>query len=307
MLFRTPSLLVKLVVRSFLVWIVLSTIIPQAVLKYTEKQIQSNKYEKLTYPYNLIVSPTPLPIQNSTVYFVIGHPDDEVMFFSLSLIELAKKKHNNQVKILCFSKGDSVDVSMGHIRTQELIESARILGVDKENVVVLDKYLDGMNVTWDSDEIRKSLVELIDQKKPAVLVTFDESGVSNHPNHISLYHGTKLYFKTHRHEAGRLYVLKSLNMLEKYSFTFLTNLELFVDHISKLVIRRLLKIDINISFFSNKNYTEKSSIKFYSDLNMLSVSYAAMAYGHFSQMVWFRYGWLILSRYLTFNHLIEIS
>lgn len=307
MILKIPSLIVKLVVRSFLIWIVLSTIIPQAVLKYTEKQIQSNKFERLTYPYNLIVSPTPLPIQNSTVYFVIGHPDDEVMFFSLSLIELAKKKHNNRVKIICFSKGDAVDASMGAIRTQELVESARILGVDKENVVVLDKYEDGMNVTWGSDEISKSLVEVVDQKKPAVLVTFDENGVSNHPNHISLYHGTKRYFKTHGKDSDRLYVLKSLNMLEKYSFTLLTNLELFVDHFSKLVIRKLLKIDINISFFNNKNYNENSSIKFYSDLNMLSVSYAAMAYGHFSQMVWFRYGWLILSRYLTFNHLIEIS
>ena len=46
-------------------------------------------------------------------------------------------------------------------------------------------------------------------------------------------------------------------------------------------------------------------VRLYSELNMLRLSYAAMAYGHFSQMVWFRYAWLLLSRYLTYNHLIE--
>ncbi|KAG7662012.1 GPI12 [[Candida] subhashii] len=275
-------------------------------MKYTSTQVQTNKFKMSTYPYNSITSPTPLPIQNSTVYFIIGHPDDEVMFFSPSVVEVAKTKYHNDVKIICFSQGDSVDVSMGAIRSNELYHSARILGIDKENVSILNGFKDGMNETWPVAQIKQVLQEQVTSDKPIVLITFDENGVSNHPNHISLYHGTKSYFNSIKKNGNstRLLILKSLNFWEKYSFTFLTNVELFVAHLSDLLISNIIHININVSFFNQA--PSMSSIKIYSDLNMLSVSYAAMAYGHFSQMVWFRYGWLLFSRYLTFNHLIEI-
>lgn len=317
MVLKIPVWIVKTISLSFVIWILLSTVLPQMIMKRSSIQIQTNQFKKASYPYSSITSPTPLPIQNSTVYFIIGHPDDEVMFFSPSLLEISKPKNNNKVKLICFSSGDSVDESIGRIRSQELFHSAKILGISKEDVTVLD-FKDGMNETWDSNDIKSALGDIIglSHSGPVALVTFDENGVSNHPNHISLYHGT-LNFSEHTTRArskiypvslvtlastNKLYVLKSLNFWEKYSFTFLTNLELFVDQLSKLIFSNLL-VNVNISFFSqNLN----PSIKFYSDLNMLSVSYAAMSYGHFSQMVWFRYGWLILSRYLTFNQLNEI-
>ncbi|KAK6465807.1 N-acetylglucosaminyl phosphatidylinositol de-N-acetylase [Scheffersomyces coipomensis] len=316
MLLRLPF---QIVIWSFVTWIILSTVIPQALSKYTNIEIQTNKYTRSDYPYNSITSPVPLPIQNSSVYFIIGHPDDEVMFFSPSLIEISKVKYNNNVKLICFSNGDSVDESMGKIRSHELVESARILGVPQDNVIVLqDDFKDGINIEWDSDLIKQALYENVDfnnNTQPKVFITFDENGVSNHPNHISLYYGTINFFNSYYSNKDKsslpikhkLFVLKSLNFWEKYSFTLLNNVELFVDHLSKLLINNILKINVNInvSFFNKKELTS-SSIKFYSDLNMLSVSYAAMAYGHFSQMVWFRYGWLILSRYLTYNHLIQL-
>lgn len=246
------------------------------------------------------------------MFFVIGHPDDEVMFFSPSLVEITKRKHDNEVKIICFSRGDAVDESFGDIRAHELRSSARIIGVKDENVIVLDKFKDGMDEHWSAQDIASSLAkEVTHASKPLVLITFDDKGVSNHPNHISLFHGTKefvaKYLKPKRDFNFKFYVLKSLNFWEKYSFTLLTNVELFVDLLSKFVFSNILKININISFFNAYSDKQLPSIKFYSDLNMLSVSYAAMAYGHFSQMVWFRYGWLIFSRYLTFNHLIQVN
>lgn len=305
MLVRIWTFLFRIFSLSFLLWIVLSTVVPQIVGKYTNQNLSD-----LNRPYSSITSPSPLPIHDSNVYFVIGHPDDEVMFFSPSLIELNKKKYNNNVKLICFSNGDAAHESMGKIRTEELYQSGRILGLEKENVIVLNKFKDGMDEKWDTDDIKKTLEEIVgkNQKGPLTLITFDESGVSKHPNHISLYYGTKKFFQTHYTKKNvnyKFYVLKTLNFWEKYSFNVLTNVELFVDHLSKLLISNILKIKVNISFFSNS--TDCQSIKIYSDLNMLSVSYAAMSYGHFSQMVWFRYGWLILSRYLTFNHLTEIN
>ncbi|OBA22761.1 LmbE-like protein [Metschnikowia bicuspidata var. bicuspidata NRRL YB-4993] len=308
MLFLVPKFLVRLFLGSFALWIILSTAIPQLLLKFLEPQIRDLHFTQTAYPYNSLTTPAPPPIRNSTVVFVIGHPDDEVMFFSPSLVELAKPKHHNRIKLLCFSRGDAVDVSFGGIRAQELRSSARIIGVEPHDVVVLDEFQDGMDVQWKAADVAETLRQQIGRAaETTVVITFDEQGVSSHPNHISLYHGCKEYFQTHvePHAAARLYVLKSLNFWEKYSFTALTNVELLVDLVLKFFLNTL-KININVSFFSAYSGRSLSSIKFYSDLNMLSLSYAAMAYGHYSQMVWFRYGWLMFSRYLTFNHLIQL-
>lgn len=287
--------ILRIIPISFVIWIVLSTIIPQTITKYHNNQIKSNSYTSSYFPYDSISNNT---ITDREIYFVIGHPDDEVMFFSPTILELSKPIYNNDIHMICFSKGDAEDKSMGAIRHQELMRSAQILGIDSSKVKVLD-FTDGMDEEWPIFNINKSLKTVITEPK-AVLITFDEQGVSNHPNHISLYHGVRHFAKENK---NIMFKLKSLNFLEKYSSTLLTNIELFVNHFSKLIISQMLNININVSFFDPR----EQSFKFYSDLNMLSVSYSAMAYGHFSQMVWFRYGWLILSRYLTFNNIIKVT
>lgn len=301
--------LAKLIFFSFAIWILLSTAIPQVSMKFHDPEIQTSRFLKPNYPYNSITSPASLPIRNSSVYFVIGHPDDEVMFFSPSLVEITKPKHGNHVHLVCFSRGDAVHESFGNIRSQELVNSARIIGIPEQDVIILDKYKDGMDVEWSAKDISASLAQIIKKdSQNTTVITFDEHGVSNHANHISLYYGTREYFRTHvgSNDKFRLYVLKTLNFWEKYSFTVLTNVELFFDLLSKFVFSNLLKINVNVSFFNHFHSSHLPQVKVYSDLNMLSLSYAAMAYGHYSQMVWFRYGWIFFSRYLTFNHLVQI-
>ena len=295
----------RFLLATFLTWVILTTSIPQVFINYTNTQVKSNRFLSDQYPQNSIIFPKSISsITESIVYYVIGHPDDEVMFFSPTILELSKPKYNNTVKLLCFSKGDAVDPSIGPIRVKELYKSASILGLNQEDVTVLS-YKDGMNESWPIEDIHESLKQYINlkSKNRKVLITFDEFGVSNHPNHISLYHGANAFCKNSPKGNIKFYKLKSLGFMEKYSFTFLTNIELFVDYISKL-IQRFVPVNITVSFFEPKN--SSTSIKIYSDLNMLACSYAAMGYGHFSQMVWFRYGWLMFSRYLTYNHLIEV-
>lgn len=288
---------------SFLTWVLLSTIIPIVIQK-----VNLNAHEDVVGPS--LTSPSYFPIRNSLVYFIIGHPDDEVMFFSPTLLEVSKAKYNNEVNIVCFSNGDAANESMGPIRTNELLHSGQILGVPRENITVLTTFKDGMNISWNTRDIASVLNRKIDAKsaRKTVLITFDEAGVSNHPNHISLHFGVKRFFKN-LHKSQRKYLkcynLKSLMFGEKYTFNLLTNMELFVNYLSKLMINSILKINVNISFFNPPKTSE--SIKIYSNLNMLSVSYAAMSYGHYTQMTWFRYGWLFLSRYMTFNQLVETS
>ncbi|KAI5957971.1 hypothetical protein KGF57_002779 [Candida theae] len=268
--------------------------------------VKTNRFINNQYPQNSITFPKPISsIRESTVYYAIGHPDDEVMFFSPTILELSKPKYNNTIKLICFSRGDAVGESMGPIRVKELYKSAGILGIDHNDVTVLN-YKDGMNESWPVEDIQESLKSIINFKSKdhaQVIITFDEFGVSHHPNHIALYHGAKAFIKNSLKNNVKLYKLKSLGFLEKYSFTFLTNIELFVDYVSTL-IQKFVPVNITISFFEPKN--SSTSIQIYSDLNMLACSYAAMGYGHYSQMVWFRYGWLMLSRYLTYNQLIEV-
>ncbi|CAX45281.1 N-acetylglucosaminyl-phosphatidylinositol de-N-acetylase, putative [Candida dubliniensis CD36] len=342
MIFKLPLILLKLYIISFIIWIFQTTILPQTLTKLTNVSIKTQNFHH-HYPYTSIVT-TPKnsnsinTITNSNITYIIAHPDDEVMFFAPSIIELKKAKYNNQINLICFSKGNYIK-SMDEIRQSELIQSSRILGIDQ--VSIFD-YQDGMNETWQLNDIVQSLHENLsppinnnNNQKQSVLITFDDQGVSNHPNHISLFHGTKKYIQDLRKSENKnktriktitnqndidssistkFYVLKSLNFFEKYSFTLLGNIEILFNYIS-LLIKKFINININVSFFSNQikskldtnnlQLQNLNDIRFYSDLNMLSLSYAAMAYGHFSQMVWFRYAWLLLSRYLTYNHLIE--
>lgn len=306
---RIPQYISRFIGISTVIWVILSTAIPQISMKIHDPQILTNIFVRSNYPYNSITSPTPLPIRNSTVYFVIGHPDDEVMFFSPSIVEISKPKHGNHVRLVCFSRGDAVHLSFGDIRSQELRTSARIIGIADLDVIILDGYKDGMDIEWSPEDVANSLSAIINTKDrgDVSVITFDEHGVSNHPNHISLYHGTKEFFRKNVSGANfRLYVLKSLNFWEKYTFTVLTNVELFFDLMSKFIFKDFLKLNVNVSFYNHFSKDHLSLIKVYSDLNMLSLSYAAMAYGHYSQMVWFRYGWIVFSRYLTYNHLIQL-
>ncbi|CUM65406.1 uncharacterized protein PRCAT00003044001 [Priceomyces carsonii] len=305
MIHRIISCIIRTIVVSFLIWIVLSTILPQWYQKYTNKEIQTGKFKSSSYPYSSLKAPKTNPIQNSLVYFIIAHPDDEVMFFSPSLIESIKPKNNNRVKLICLSNGDFLGESMGKIRTKELYRSAQILGLQKEDVTILSSFKDGMNETWSVDDILNELKNYIefDNDKLTSLITFDEKGISSHPNHIAAYYGTRRFMNRNADKSVKMYALKSFNFWEKYSFTLLTNLELFLEHATRL-IGNFSRINIHIRL-TNRNI-DGSSIKYYADLNMLSVGYAAMSYGHFSQMIWFRYGWLVLSRYLTMNHLIQI-
>lgn len=291
-------------VVSFCLWVALSTVIPQLLTRYgRESDIKARNGRTST-----ILPSSASMVQNSTIYFIIAHPDDEVMFFSPSVIEFSKENHKNKIKLICFSKGDADSAVMGNIRTRELYESARILGISQDSVILLDEFKDGMNEDWDTQRIAEILKSKINHKasERTVLVTFDQDGVSGHPNHKALHYGVLHYIKLigGRGHDTRVLMLQSLNFLEKYSSTILTNVELFVENISRLIFSSFLNVKINISFFNSKYSTQV--LKIYSDLNMLSVSYAAMAYGHYSQMVWFRYGWLLLSRYLTYNHLIEV-
>ncbi|KAL2438489.1 N-acetylglucosaminyl-phosphatidylinositol de-N-acetylase [Exophiala dermatitidis] len=135
-----------------------------------------------------------------------------------------------------------------------------------------------------------------------VLITFDKSGISGHPNHKALYHGATLFIKQiMKGHSGyacpvTLYTLPSINIFRKYSFV--------LDTIPTMLA------GVYGTMFANVKGTRGAGTKegadrvvFVNDLKRYWKAREAMTDGHKSQMVWFRWGWIALGRYMYVNDL----
>ncbi|PBP17087.1 N-acetylglucosaminyl-phosphatidylinositol de-N-acetylase [Diplocarpon rosae] len=183
-------------------------------------------------------------LRNKRICLLIAHPDDEAMFFAPTLLALTEPALGNHVKILCLSSGDSD--GLGETRKKELVKSGMALGLRKaDDVFVIEspEFPDSIITVWDKQKIATLLSSAFApnlsnpmKNKSAdaptatidVLITFDASGVSSHPNHISLFHGAR---------------------------------------------------------------------------HFIACAQSAMTTAHKSQMRWFRWGWIGLSRYMVVNDL----
>ncbi|KAK4097496.1 LmbE-like protein [Parathielavia hyrcaniae] len=249
-------------------------------------------------------------LRNKRVCLLIAHPDDEAMFFAPTVMALARPETGNHVKILCLSSGNAD--GLGETRKRELARSGQILGLRKpDDVFVVDKpeFPDGMNVTWDTAKISSLLTSAFapnmarardGDTAPAasidVLITFDAGGVSGHPNHISLYHGAKEFItalaasKPGWAPAVDFYTLTSVPFARKYTA--------FLDVVATLV---------SWAFGADKTDKQRpGGLVFLSSLagrGSFTTAWQAMVSAHKSQMVWFRYGWITLSRYMYINDL----
>ncbi|KAI7616008.1 chitin synthase export chaperone [Hortaea werneckii] len=244
-------------------------------------------------------------LQGKRIVFLIAHPDDEAMFFAPVLQWLSKPELGNQVLILCLSSGDAD--GLGHLRKDELAKSAVLLGVrTSEHVVVVEdeKLPDSMETKWDPKLIASILTRYFAPKMMSTpsttaplanidaIVTFDTGGVSGHPNHISLFHGASLFLRNlmHRHAGWespvKLYTLTSVNMVRKYSS--------ILDSIMTIIT----------CIWRTKERSEfPTPLLVVSGPGGVRKAQRAMTTAHESQMRWFRWGWIGLSRYMVVNDL----
>ena len=117
------------------------------------------------------------------VMLIFAHPDDE-SFVTGGLL-LNCEDYGVKSHLVCLTKGGlgKNSLSKGDVdilREDELHKASKILGIDK---LTLMGYPDaGLRKTkskW-TKEIRK----LIKDEKPDVVITFDYSGITGHPDHI---------------------------------------------------------------------------------------------------------------------------
>ena len=269
--------------------------------------------------YTAQMARTTLPVfKNKRICLLIAHPDDEAMFFSPTLTALTAPHLGNHVKILCLSSGNAD--GLGETRKKELAVSGVSLGLRSANdVLVIEDaaFQDSMTVSWPKDKIahilssafvphvngaaKKGKQNNASNEPPSVnldvLITFDKTGVSGHPNHISLYHGAKMWVSELMRGKGgwkspvELYSLTSVNIARKYVS--------FFDSTVSLLIGALRGIRAG----KRKMKEEPPTYIFISNFAEYRKGQRAMTQGHQSQMVWFRWGWIAIGRYMIVNDL----
>lgn len=178
-------------------------------------------------------------------------------------------------------------------------------------------FKDSMTATWSAQKISSllssafapHLTTLKSKTKDAptatidVLITFDQGGVSAHPNHISLYHGARHFVSTLlTNRPGwaspvDLYTLSSVHMVRKYSSV--------VDVLTTLVQTLVGKKE---GMEKGKDVVRGdgkgvSPLLFLSNAGEVRRAQKAMTHAHVSQMRWFRWGWIGMSRYMVVNDL----
>jgi len=165
---------------------------------------------------------------------VIAHPDDEIMFFYPTIRSIVgrrrklesnlsnsnKNKKNgditSSIHILCLSNGN-YDL-LGKIRHKEMVRACQELKVDSVEILNDDRLQDGPNECWDRNVISNLVGDYIYKKIPSLsllpamnknsddrnntistttvnILTFDQKGVSYHPNHVDCCEGVRHFIQ----------------------------------------------------------------------------------------------------------------
>lgn len=132
-----------------------------------------------------------------------------------------------------------------------------------------------------------------------ILLTFDSRGVSGHPNHKSLFCGAHEWLSALMADKPgwkcpvELYTLTTTNIARKYVSMLDATLTM---------LQGALETAGGGSEGRGRGDMPKR-ILFVNDLHQWNKGQKAMIKGHKSQMRWFRWGWILIGRYMVVNDL----
>ncbi len=143
----------------------------------------------------------------STLFLVHAHPDDEAISTGGTMMKAHEAGH--RVVLVTATRGEVGEIHnmdeestrprLGEVRTKELENASRILGVNRGEFL---GYRDsGMAGTADNDnpesfhqaplaEAAARLAVILREEKPDVVITSAEDGTYGHPDHIKTYYVT---------------------------------------------------------------------------------------------------------------------
>ncbi|KAI9258146.1 putative deacetylase LmbE-like domain-containing protein [Phascolomyces articulosus] len=243
----------------------------------------------LVYAYNVLANfQQSSSIDSKQVLILTAHPDDECMFFGPTITAL-RSVSKTRVHVLCLSTGNAD--GLGVTRKKELTRSCQVLGIPPSNVKALDhaELQDGMKNTWSPSLIATIIKDYVSKHKIDTMITFDDYGVSGHPNHIAAYNGARHFIESCKDKI-KLYTLSSILLPRKY-----------------IGIGDLVFMTIEKRLFHNKKKEEnEEDVVFVSSPLDYLISHKAMR-RHDSQLVWFRWLYVTFSRYMFVNQLVAVN
>lgn len=134
--------------------------------------------------------------------------------------------------------------------------------------------LDGQQ-KWETEKLARIALQHIERLDIEIVLTFDDKGVSSHPNHISCFHALQFLYSNGLVPSDvQIFVLETVSLLRKY----------------------IGFLDLYMSFFTST----------FMVLSWPQNSWSAMR-EHKTQLVWFRYLYLLFSRYIVLNTFKRIS
>jgi N-acetylglucosaminylphosphatidylinositol deacetylase len=213
------------------------------------------------------------------VALVVAHPDDEAMFFTPTIASL--RAQQCAIFVLCLSTGNFY--GLGATRRREMQTCCiDVLGV--EHCTVLDdaRLQDGAATQWPAAVVADCIDAFLVAHRIDTIVTFDESGVSGHRDHCAVYFGA-LEVAARRAATSpstslplvTLFTLDSVGLLRKYC------------GVLDAVYVWLVPPQAPRLALHNPTPT---------------LVYRAMC-AHASQLMWFRYLFILFSRYTFVNTL----
>ncbi|KAF8635369.1 hypothetical protein AX15_000374 [Amanita polypyramis BW_CC] len=259
---------------------------------------------------NLFVG-TRLP---SKVLLLTAHPDDECLFFAPTVLALTQRATDDlDVFSLTLSTGNAD--SLGEVRKQELHGSLDTLGVKPDRRWIVDhpQLQDNITQYWAADVIADVLRPYVFQHKIDTILTFDHQGISSHPNHKSLPDGVKHLIHSYDGMPSvhppQLFSLVTVPLLTKYN-SILSPLRAKFDLSTRRMLHILQMIGVPMTSESGKfdHIADKTRLTmpvFVSGFNEFWRAVQAMGC-HRSQLVWFRYLYVLFSRYMWVNEWVEI-
>ncbi|KAI9488859.1 putative deacetylase LmbE-like domain-containing protein [Zychaea mexicana] len=248
---------------------------------------------------------------SKNVLILTAHPDDECMFFGPTITALRDSK--TRVHVLCLSTETKRIVTnrlyiyllgnadgLGATRKKELTRSCQVLGIPPVDVKALDHgqvnlfsffsqdLQDGMKNTWSPTLIAGIVKDYVTKHKIDTIITFDDYGVSGHPNHIAAYKGAQHFVNEScsNNKKVRLYRLSSILLPRKY-----------------IGIGDLVFMAVEQRLFPDRG---RDAVLFVSSPSSYLVTHKAMR-RHVSQLVWFRWLYVTFSRYMFVNQLVEVT
>jgi N-acetylglucosamine malate deacetylase 2 len=121
----------------------------------------------------------------SAALAVYAHPDDET--FGLGGVLAALVDAGTAVEVLCFTRGEASTLgqpsdlaALGDVRAAELADAMRVLGLRGHELLA---YPDGRLAEVPVGELASHVVAAARGQRSDLLLVFDDSGVTGHPDH----------------------------------------------------------------------------------------------------------------------------